>query len=323
VETAHFELGFALGPYQVRQDEKKAIAAELTQLQEKYPKVDPKAKVLDPWLRAHMYAQRAERVLQRFVELARIDLSVFPDGKQPWDRTGVYWGEGPYLGQKGKYEILVLASEASHVRFLSKHYGLQVKRGQRWNVIPRDTLTINIHAGEAGMKVDAATYNQMAFNIVHVLLDGFRHYSYNSPVWLQEGLAHLITRELDPRYNIFDASEGALGLSTRKADWGAEVKKLVAGGSPPTLARLSRLQDYADLELPDHFASWSMVDYLRSVKPEGLAALIHGLKGRTDSEGYPDGGNLSEVQRQLFRDQLGMSYPQFDAAWQEWVRRTY
>jgi hypothetical protein len=66
-----------------------------------------------------------------------------------------------------------------------------------------------------------------------------------------------------------------------------------------------------------------MIDFLHTTRPEGLAAVIEGLKGRTTAEGFPDGSNLPDAHRELFQEHLGMSYSAFDTAWAAWVEESY
>jgi hypothetical protein len=130
-------------------------------------------------------------------------------------------------------------------------------------------------------------------------------------------------RQVNPRFNSFDGSEGSLPEMTRKWKWEPDVKKLVLSGDAPRLAELVRYKDYGELELDDHFTTWSMIDYLARERPDQLAGLLGGLKGLRNEAGLSDGSNLSNVQRDLFRDVLGMSYMEFDLAWQEWVKLNY
>lgn len=319
IESAHFEIGFALGSYPVKQKEKKKVRAELQQLAEVLPNVDPRAKVLDPWLRVHLFAQRCEGVWDRFLELMQVEESDFPDGSEPWMLGTPYFGEGPYVGQKGKYEVLLVETEAEHVAFLRDQYGLSIKKTQRWNVGDRDTITVNIHLRQGDLRVDTALHGHLAFNLAHNLLDGFKHYSYDTPLWIHEGLAHFIEREVSIEYNSFDSTEGAIAEETRKKKWMPEVRKLIQRDEVPRMSELVGLQSYASFELPHHYTTWSMVDYLVREHPEGFARFNGLLHGRKTEEGMADGSNLRDAHRTLFRECFGMGYSQFDQAWRDWV----
>lgn len=323
VETEHFELGFALGPYKVTQKEKKKLLPELERLAEKLPAAKAQKKVLDPWLRAHLFAQRLEELYADFLSLIRMEKVTFPDGTNPWNRRGRYLGEGPNLGQKGKYEVLILPSEAASVSFLNHYFGLTVKKSQRWNVVERDSITVCIHTQQGLLKTDTALHGHLAFNVAINLYDGLRHYSYDTPVWLREGLAHYMERRISPDFNTFDGSEGSMAEMTRKSDWESEVRKLIIGGDQPRMAELVRIDGYGELKLPHHYAVWSIVDYLHRTNPEGFALFLQNLKGRTNTSGFADGSDLKDAHRDLFKEHLGMSYAEFDGAWADWVRANY
>jgi len=320
IETEHFEIGLGLGPYRVGQDEREKIRAELTELQAAFPEIQPKTRTIDPWLRTHLYALRAEKAYRRFLEIMRVEQSEFPDGETPWLLGTPYRGEGPHLGQKGKYEVLVVPSKALHVFFLRDQFGLSIEMTQRWNVIDRDTLIVSIHQ-EQGLKDDQALHGHFVFNVTLNLLDGYEHYSYDTARWISEGLAHFVERELSPRYNTFDSSEGAVAETTRKSDWAAEVRSMIQAGDAPRMAELVALKTYAQFELRHHFATWSMTCFLIQEHPEAYACLNERIHGAKNAEGFPDATNLDDQLREAFQDCLGTSYAQFDAAWSEWALR--
>ena len=83
------------------------------------------------------------------------------------------------------------------------------------------------------------------------------------------------------------------------------------------------MNNYGQLSLDDHFVTWSMVDYLYQTRREGFSRLLDGLKGRTNDQGFADGSDLPGVHRELFKDELGLTYSQFDTQWQEWVEENY
>lgn len=324
VETDHFELGFGLSrPYAIKQSERDGVRAELEELAQVWPAVNPKTRRLDPWLRAYLHARRLEQVYARFLELVRVDPSLFPDGSGTWQVGTPYYGEGPNLGQKGKFEVLVLPNESASVTFLRESFGLTIRETQRWNVVDRDTLIVVTHVGQEGLREDLALRGHLAYNVAINLLDGFEHYSYETPVWLRVGLGHLIEREINPRYNTFDFSEGGGGVRSKKWKWEVEVKKLVRSGEAARVAQLARKKTYAELSLEDHYVAWSMTDYMTRVRPEGWACLQEALHGRKDAQGFPDGSRLDDVQREAFKECLGLAYAEFDRAWSEWVLETY
>jgi len=323
IESKHFELGFAMGPQKVKQEEKAKIRGELARLSTVLDGIDVKMAMLDPWLRSHLYAQRLEDMYQRFLELMQVKDSDFPDGTKLYDMQGKYMGSGPFLGEKTKYEVLVVPTEASLSSYLQTHFGLLTKKTQRWNLPDRDAMSVTINGGDDNTREDEALHGHLAFNVTINLLDGFKHYSYDTPIWIREGLAHFTEREITKKYNSFDSSEGGIAETTRKERWEPEVRKLVASEKQPRMAELIGMKDYNELTLPRHYATWSMVDYLIKTNPTGFAKFNDALHGILNAKGIPDSSNLPDVHREKFKEFLGATYAEFDVKWAEWVLVNY
>jgi hypothetical protein len=322
IETAHFKIGFALGTQKVTLEEKKKIQAELTRLHQALPEVKPETGLIDPWLRTHLYAQRCEDVWNRFLEIMQAKDLEWADGSgAPW--KGSYNGEGPYLGMRQKYEVLILTNETAHLAFLMEHAGLPIKKTQRWHYVGRGAISVNIHAEQGRLRVDQALHGHVAFNLAHNLYDGFNHYSYDTPVWYHEGLAHFMEREIEPDYNSFDAGEGATADMTNKKEWKPDVLKLIDSNTAPRMAELLQLKTFAELKLPHHYTTWAMIDFLEKTKPDQLAKFLQHMKRCYNDKGQPSGENLIEFHRKAFKEDLGMTYAEFDDAWREWAKTAY
>jgi hypothetical protein len=182
---------------------------------------------------------------------------------------------------------------------------------------------VTIHCAEEGLREDEGLHGHLGFNLAINLFDGYKHYSYDTPIWLREGLAHMVEREIGPRFNSFDSAEGGIAQTTRKEKWEPEVRKLVAGEKAPRMAELMSMKEYSDLTLDRHYATWSMVQYLVKAKPAEFQKFCGALKGRLNAQRIPDGSNLPEAHREYFKEHLGMSYSEFDKSWSEWVLATY
>lgn len=323
LQTAHLELGFQLPSIKVDPDDRDKIRAELELLQTKLPDVEPKTRVLDSWLRAHLMAQRLEAHYAKFQAFLGVTDDVFPDGHTLWNTQGKYWGQGPYLGEKGKYEVIVIPSLGQYRAYLNANYGLTTKKPQRWNIIPRDTLQYAVHLDEGKLKLDAALHNNLIFNLTINYVDGFKHYSYEPPVWLREGLGHWFERDNDMRFNTFDSSEGGQADMFNKVDWEPEVVKLIAKGDAPSMAQLVNLRNYAEMAKEHHLATFSIVDFLMRAHPTFLPQLVDRVKGLYNAEFRDDGSQMPDKQRDAFKDLLGWSYAGLDTAWKEFVAANY
>lgn len=324
IETEHFELGIALPQVKVTQSERDKVRAELTEMQEYFgDAIAPRTRVLDPWLRAHMYAKRVEEHYETIQAMLGVTDDDFKDNRPVWNQVNKYMGTGPYLGQIGKYEVLLLPGEGPAKTYLRDRLGLTTHLSQRWNVIPRDTQMTIIHTDQGKLRVDESLHGHLIFNLTHNLILGYKHYSYDMPVWVMEGAAHWYERQLNPKFNSFDGSEGAAPDISSKAKWAPEVKKIVNNGDVPSFPALIGRRTFAELNLDDHFATWSIFDYLIQVHPDFLKVYFDAVSGIKNAEGYDDYGALPDTQRSAFKETLGMTYGKFEAAWKEWVLETY
>ncbi|MFT7077180.1 MAG: hypothetical protein ACJA0P_003201 [Planctomycetota bacterium] len=324
IETEHFEIGVSLPQVKVTQSEREKVRAELTQMQAFFgDEIDPRTRVLDPWLRAHLYAKRVEEHYDAIQAMLGVSDKDFADNRPIWNQRAKYMGTGPHLGQIGKYEILLLPSEGAAKTYLRDRLGLTTKLTQRWNVIQRDSMTVIIHTDQGKLRVDESLHGHLVFNLTHNLLNGFKHYSYDMPVWIMEGAAHWFERQYNPRFNTFDASEGSAAEKSSKSKWEPEAKKLVSSGKAPSFASMIGLRTFSELELSHHFVLWSIFDYLMKVHPEFLAKYFDSTAGLKNAEGFDDYSRFQDEQRAVFKDELKMDYRTFEAAWKEWVLATY
>ncbi|MEM6674933.1 MAG: hypothetical protein AAF726_18940 [Planctomycetota bacterium] len=323
IETEHFEIGVALPKVKVTGDERDKIRAELERLVEVFPDVNPKTRVLDPWLRAHLYAMRLEDHYEDVQEFLGVTDETFADNKALWIPGTPYRGIGPYLGQLGKFEVLLLPSEGAAKDYLRAKLGLTTKLTQRWNVIERESTSLIVHTDQGRLDVDEALHGHVVFNVTYLLLNGYEHYSYDKPIWACEGTAHWFERKINPRFNTFNSSEGSTAEMIRKSDWEDPTLKLVRSGDAPSFASLVNMRTFAELKREHHYATWSIVDFLTRAHPEFLPAYFARISGLKNEENIDDGRELPEAQRAAFKDLLGMTYGQFDRAWRAWVEENY
>lgn len=319
IETPHMRLGIGLGPYRVRNDERRKIQAELEQLAQVLPGVPVRVSTLDPWLHAHLWAQRAEQLYERFLGIVRKGPEYFPPEGHVWMLGEPFRGMGPYLGMPQKYELLLLPSTDLHRLFMREQFGLDHGFSQRWHVVERKMLSFSTGTSTGSLNRDTALHAHVAFNLAINFLDGYKLYAYELPPWMREGLGHVFEREVDPRFNSRTMSEGGLGEVVQKSDWLAEARRLVRTERAPRLAELANVLSYGELNAEHHLVAWSMMDFLVRAEPEALARILDDLKGRTTEDGRMDGANLRDHVRTAFRTHLSATYPQFDQRWREWV----
>lgn len=106
---------------------------------------------------------------------------------------------------------MLFEKEGSFNTYMKTYLGRDSHFGQRWHCkdVGCILFTIATECDEGRHKDDTALHGSVAFNVSQNLLDGFRHYSYDMPVWLREGLGHWFERRVSPRFNSFDQNEGS------------------------------------------------------------------------------------------------------------------
>ena len=197
--------------------------------------------------------------------------------------------------------------------------GLTTKTTQFWAYNDRGALSVMTHLDLADVRVDEGLHGHIIHSMTTTLLNGYRHYSYDLPVWVLEGCAHWFERRINPRFNSFTSSEGSSPVRYNKEDWSEPVRKGVKSGKLP--------------ELPDHAEPPGVRGAGAGRPPEELVAdrvppdqaprvpeevlRGHVLDARRGLD--PDASNMADVQRAAFKDELGMTYAQFDRAWEAWV----
>ena len=330
IETQHFRLGIELPAFTLPEDleTRRKIRRELERLGEKLPGIDPKTRTLDPWLRAHLFAQRVEDIYDEFSKLAGVKDADFPqDPDKLLISSGPYMGQGPFLGMKKKYLLLLFEKEASFLTYMRTYLGRDSHYGQRWHCKDVGCLlyTIATECDEGRFKNnDTALHCNVAFNVSQNLLDGFRHYSYDLPVWIREGLGHWFERRVDGKWNSFDQNEGSPADMKKEARWEPYVRGLLTnGGKYAPFTEAYGWRDFGNITFNDHTTIWSRVDFLMKFGPEKWRTFLFGIKGRVTREWVPDQTDLVGATRDALQQAYGFSALQFDEKWSEWVKATY
>ena len=146
----------------------------------------------------------------------------------------------------------------------------------------------------------------------------YKHFSYQPPVWLDEGLALMLEREEEPLSITTEGEEGTLNEDVRAKDWKKELRKIAAKGTP-RLAELFARNTLGSLSELETASCWSRLVFLEAEHPKELALLLGGVKGQLDAEGYPTGRDLAGLQRKLLAEHFGWTPAEFDAAYFAWL----
>jgi len=318
IETKHFRICLTLEGFTIPEKDWKLYETELLALSKQFPLIKPKERNLDPWLRLHLFAQRCEERYTRFLQLLKLtDADFYPrtPGKP-------YRGEGPYLGMKDKFEVVLLRNIREFTDILRDQSGSTTKLTKREHFMERGSLSVFIPC-EGDLKPDDQLWAHLTHNLAHNFLLGSKHYSYEPPKWFEEGFAHFFEKEVHDEYNSFDSEEAALAEMTNAEDWRAETLKIIGKGKAAPLSELVHKKTFSEISKNDHVIIWSKVDFMIRAHANKLQAFWEQTRGRLNDKGYPDGSDLTGVQRNFFKNEMNWTFADFDKEWEKWVSKVY
>lgn len=330
LETAHFKLAVSLAPQAAPTAEpgRSRLRAELTALARKLPRVDPETKVLDGWLRAHLYASRLEALYTEFTTRFGIDAAALAAAR-PGSAYGVdYVGEGPYLGQRSKYLVLLCRDHSAVNAYLKNFYGLPAPRTASRHAVDGGAallLAVAELMPDEDLRRDDALFAAVAYHGAHLLLDGYRHYWHDSPVWFEEGVAHWLRARFIPHAAHFAVRPRELPAEPAGRDWRLKVVARVSGACASTTDELFRLRNAAEMSFQDHLAAWSRIDFLLCERGALFPELARELKGPDPARvpPRPTDDDVRARQAPAVERVLGWTPKELDAAWSAWVLNKY
>ncbi len=226
---------------------------------------------------------------------------------------------------KDKFLVFLVEKEGTYQDYMRSYLGRSSKFGQRWHFREVGSLlyTVSIESEEGRLKHDTALHCNVAFNVAQNLLDGFRHYSYDLPVWIRESLGHWFERRVSPRWNSFDQNEGS-PLQARPAwKWEPLTRSLIASGKYAPFSEAYTWRDFGKITFNDHVALWSRMDFLLSQGNEKWRKFLFAVKGRVDESWMPDQSDLVGATRDALQEAYGLSVLTFDERWAAWVKENY
>lgn len=337
IETAHFRIGCALPKLDVPRDkdDRKVLREELEELATRLPNLRPRSvRELDPWLRAHLFAHRLEKLYARFTEIAGVDDAVFPAEDAPFFRGDTppnqkWMGRGPYLGMKGKFLVLLCPTGAACTRYLRTYtealHGDEMP--SRWYFDRADAFLFATAPdyGDGAFRTDRAMHAHVVFNVAHNLIDALKGYSYEIPAWWKEGLAHVLRREVSVEHNNYSEIDENSQRAYQTFDWDVKVRQRDDHGLVRPLGEILDLTRCTDFDLVDHAACWSRVSYLlEEYEPTAFATFLDRMKGQVDAQGAaPEPETLARLQREALQEAFGCDAAELDATWRAWMRRKY
>lgn len=325
VETEHFRIGSSLPMYAIDRTnkvEKAKLEGELKRLREVLPNVPKKVKKLDPWLRLHLWAMRAEDLYDEIEGMLGVNDESFPRGPGTVV-NGEYMGEGPYLGMTDKYLILLTEKKSAIGRYRTSFMKAEGSEPIRHMFASPGNLMFAVAQENSGMETDTTMHCLFTYSMTMNLLDGYKYYSHTIPAWIYAGLAHWNARRIDPKRNYF-TDDRVFGEDDKNIwKWDVKTRKRVDYDYYPAMSKVLTWAAPEELEYTEHMMAWSRVDYLKKNHPEGFAIFFDMIKGKLVKSGAPTTEDIQARQLEALEAAFGMDPATFDTKWSEWVLKNY
>lgn len=323
IETEHFLIGSTLGTYKIPNDreERARFKEEIGRLKKKLGKLKAPKKKIDPYLRAHIYAQRMEDLYAAFVE--------------DFGLTDADFGRsGTHLGHKDKFRVLLCQRKSEYGRYLRTYEKQEQEYSYRTGWRGEGMLAIaNVEAiaeywkKEPDAPLDTMFHCLIAHCIANNFVDGFhRQHLFRGPEWIVYGIGHRFTERIDPRWKFFDGRKVIYDKDDESWNWEPRVRNLVKNDFFISTEKMFALAEYADIGPRDHMVSWSKLTYLMTEadgdmkKFLGLACypLANNARNNIDPE-----AELVMRQTRALEEAFGLTPAQLDENWAKWVEKTY
>lgn len=318
-ETAHFRVGINLKTVALpqEQNEKKFLYEELRALHKLLPKIPERPKKLEPWIRLHLYAQRLEKLYADVQSLLHVTDADFGDAKEP--------PNGKYLGLPDKHLVLLFQKKSDLARYFERFCDFKVDKSMRWYHQQTNQMLAAV-CSESLEGYDAtAIYGHVVYAVAHNLLNGYRGYHMQLPLWLDEGLAHHFARQVPSGIVNVQVLDSEAEPEDNVDVWPAKVRRRAQHeGVCFTFAQMSAWAKFEELGYHAHSQAWSRVDFLLARDRDKVGVLVDKLKHMPPVDGgmIPPAQVSVQAQKLLF-ELFELDAASFDEQWRDWVLKTY
>ncbi|KAA3607891.1 MAG: hypothetical protein DWQ01_12450 [Planctomycetota bacterium] len=314
IETAHFRIASSLDAVSLDAKTRKALEPVFEAMRAKLPDLPKRIRKLDRWLRLHWIAFRCEQFYSRFQQVLQVSDEDFPEQRQA---EGPYMGMGSFLGEKDKFELILHASRGNHQLFSDRFMGVNVPDAVRWHVQGKHKMLASVPAEDSDLRQPRWLFPHLVHNLSHMFFAAYKHFSYDPPIWLDEGLAHAMEKEVEARSFTREGEEGSYQDRSISQDWQKMAVRLSKSRKCPKFSELLHRATVGQMSEDEHIMAWSMVRFLLDQHPDAFAAFLGGVKGQLDSRGYPTGKDLQGLQRKLLKEHFGWTPLQLEQAWKD------
>jgi hypothetical protein len=319
LETVHCRIASSMGEQSLGKKDRVRMADELIELRLYFPTLPAVPKKLSAEMYLFLIGLRLEKLYTNVQQVFQVKDSDFPSSRAAQQGQGAYMGDGPYLGEREKFEFILHAKVKTHEEFTYQQRGLRVRDSVRWHNRSPSKLILSMPTEDSDIRQDRWMWPHLAHNAGHMMLDGYKFFAYDAPLWLAEGLALYLEKRIEPESWTREGGEGVFFERERSKEWAAEVMKIARKGKHTPVANLMRAMGPADLDRNAHLTAWSITEFLIKVHPEKYALLIGNLKAQLDEQGYPTGRNMLDLQRKQFKEIWDWTPRQMEEDWRMWA----
>jgi hypothetical protein len=316
LETEHFRLGMGLEERKLPSDPKdrRLIQADLKELRKSIPKIKTKPRRMDPWLLAHLYAFRLERLYDEFVDALAIE------GDQFASKEALEKG----LSMSGRQHVLIFEKESDLGRYFGRFTDTRRDQPSRWYFDDGSFLiATSAESFDEALQNDTALHCNIVFNQVHNFLDVYRGYFWDFPQWFENGMAQYFMRKISKDWPNISLAEGQDTEIWKDPKWEPKIRKRVGFDHYPKAEELTAITDPADMDFVAYMMSWSRVDFLMRDKAYPVGRFLYRMKDCPRPEGMMPKEILLGHQKAMLQEVLEMDYAGFDEAWSSWVKKRY
>lgn len=318
LETAHFRIGCNLRTVAVpeKQAQRKAIHDEVALLRKKLPKIPDKPKRLDPWLRMHLFAARAEKLYAEVESMLLAGGAKFGSAKQPPD--------GPFLGLPDKFLLLVFQKKSDLARYFDRFCGVQADRSFSYYLPTSHQFLFGVSLEGLEVADDPSLHSHVLYGLAGNLLNGLRGYSYRMPPWLAEGYAHEVSRRVETEFvNVTVKDDEAVNEEDQHL-WPKKVRaRAQYNRTRVPFAQMALWQKNQDMGYHGELQAWSRVDFLLEQDKDKLGALLVRMKSLPISFEGTKPEDWAQMQATAVQEIFGWDGATFDEKWREFVLETY
>ena len=319
VETEHFRIGSSLIDYRIPNDkvERARLKEEIDRLEEKLGKLKAPKRELDPWLRVHLVAQRAEDLYQQFLD----DWGLKPEDFEK---------QGAILGFPDKYLLLVCQRKSEFGRYLQVYENSDIEYSYRTGWFGEGMLTAgNFEAiaenwkKEKDMPLDSMFTCMITASMAANFIDGWNQNMFRAPAWLTYGYVHLAQKRFDPRWPVYDGRTNIYGKERDKTEWQPRVSNLVKNDFFASTETMFEWEKYEDMNQRDHLIVWSRLDFLLNECEGDSVGFLNALCLKASGPATEPVEARKARQVKALADHYGLTPAELDEAWVKWVKKTY